>query len=425
MGERRPLGQFDLSSIPLGLGYLAAVLELNGVSSTILDLSLYEMTVQELQKKIADIGPDIVGLTSMTHNYPNAVKVAEVVKMWNPEALVVLGGVHATFMHTEILRTVPDVDVVVRYEGENTMRELVDVVDKGGNLSVVKGITYRIDDRPVSTPSRERIEDLDDLPYPAYHLLDPPVEEYIQTYGVRNFPVLTTRGCPFECVFCSTAALHGRKYRTRSISRVVDELEYVIDKYEVTSVSFVDDNFTMQKDRVFELCREMHTRNLSLNWGCSTRVDLVSEELLRTMKEAGCHDIFFGIESASQRVLNVIQKSFSVQQAKDVVKLAEKIGIRTHCSFILGLPSESPESLDSMIAFCEETKPSGRVLPNVLDVLPGTELFAREQEFFSSQPSLAKADITRVQIELLLDFYKTNFGINELFRVIPPNIVVE
>lgn len=423
-GDKKPLGYFSLSSIPLGLGYIAAMLELNGVSSTILDMNILDMKTEELEKKVANINPDIVGITSMTCNYSNAVKVAKVVKVWNPETFVVIGGVHATFVHTEILKTVPEIDAVVRYEGEITMSELVDVVDKGTKLNEIKGITFRKGDKLVSTPHREKIENLDDLPYPAYHVLEPPLEKYIHIHGVRNCPVITTRGCPFECIFCSTAAFHGRKYRTRKISKIVDELEYVKERYKITHISFVDDNFTMKKDRVFELCREMKNRNLSLKWGCSARVDQVSEGLLKAMKDVGCEDLFFGIESASQDVLNLIKKGFSVQQAKDSVKMAEKLGIKTHCSFIIGLPGESVESLNKMIEFIEETKPSGRVLPNVLEVLPGTELFAKRKEY-SKRPSIAYADITKAQIDVIFKFYEVNFGIDELSRVTPPNIVVE
>jgi radical SAM superfamily enzyme YgiQ (UPF0313 family) len=387
-------------------------------------MNIIDMEIGELKKKVAETKPDIVGITSMTCNYSNAVKVAKAIKSVNPETLVVIGGVHSTFMHTEVLKTVPEIDVVVRYEGELPMIELVDTVNKGDKLKDIKGITLREDEKIISTPPRGSIENLDDLPYPAYHLLEPPVEKYIQIYGVRNFPVISTRGCPFECIYCSTAAFHGRKYRTRKIPKVVDEIEYVVDKYKVTNISFLDDNFTMQNNRVFELCEELRKRNLSLEWGCSARVDQVSKELLKAMKDAGCNDIFFGIESASQYVLDLVKKRFSVQQAKDAVKMAEEQNIRTHCSFIIGLPGETVQSLNRMIEFIEETKPSGRVLPNVLAVLPGTELYAKRKEFFSNQPSLSYADITKTQIEMLLTFCKINFGIDELFRVTPPNIIV-
>jgi anaerobic magnesium-protoporphyrin IX monomethyl ester cyclase len=422
---KKPLGQFNLSTIPLGLGYIAAVLEKTGFSSNILDMSVSDMQIEELERKLAKIKPDIVGITSMTCSYPNAVKVAKAVKRWNPDINVVIGGVHATFMFEEVLRTVPEIDVVVRYEGEFTMPELADALDKKSGLENVKGIAFREGNRVVSTPLRAQIENLDDLPYPAHHLLEPSVEEYIGSYGVRNFPIITTRGCPFGCIYCSTMAFHGRKYRTRSVSKVMEELEYLIEKFKVNNISFVDDNFTMQNDRVFKLCDEIKKRKLSIDWGCSARVDQVTENLLKTMKEAGCKDIFFGIESASQRVLDLVNKRFTLKQAKNAVKKAEEIGIRTHCSFIIGLPGETSRSLSKMMSFIDEAKPTGRVLPNVLEVLPGTELMERKNECFANHQSLSDANITQAQIEMLIRFYTNNYGIKELFRVTPPNITLE
>lgn len=422
--RKKPLGYFNLSSMPLGLGYIAAVLESNGVFTHVLDMNILEMEIETLKRKVACLSPQIVGVTSMTSNYNNALKVAKAIKSWNPKTLIVMGGVHATFTHIDILRTVPEIDVVVRYEGEYAMSELVAAVEEGGELGEIEGITFREGDEIKSTMDRGKIENLDNLPYPAYHLFEPPVAEYIRSYGVRNFPVITTRGCPFECIFCSTAAFHGRKYRTRNIQKVVDELDYLKEKYDITSISFVDDNFTLQKDRIFELCDEMERRKLSLKWGCSTRTDLVSEELLRAMKQAGCEDIFFGIESASQDVLKLIRKEADIQQAKDVVKMAEKLGIRSHCSFIIGLPGETVESLNHIIEFIEETKPSGRVLPNTLDVLPGTELYEKMRKYFDETTSIPYADITKIQLEMLFKFYTSNSGTDELFRVVPPKIVV-
>jgi radical SAM superfamily enzyme YgiQ (UPF0313 family) len=203
------------------------------------------------------------------------------------------------------------------------------------------------------------------------------------------------------------------------------ELEYLVEKFKADNISFIDDNFTMQNERVFAICEEIKKRKLPIDWGCSARVDQVSEKLLKTMKEAGCNDLFLGIESVSQRVLNLVKKGYSVKQAKDAVRTAEKLGIRTHCSFIIGLPGESARSLRSIEKFIEETKPSGRVLPNLLVTFPGTELLERKSEYFSNQPTVSMADMTRTQLGMMTKFYKINYGVEKLFRVEPPNIVIE
>ena len=424
-GNKKPLGYFSLSSVPLGLCYIAAALKSKGIQSKVFDMNIAETTMDQLKEKLVANMPDVVGITCLTCNYSNAVSVAQAVKAWNPKVFVVMGGVHATFMHTEILQSVPEVDAVVRNEGEATLCNLVNALEKKTPLNQVLGLTYREGTAILSTSAQGRLENLDELPYPAFDLLEPAVEDYIKLYGVRNFPIITTRGCPFECAFCSTSAFHGRKYRTRKVSLIVDEIEYLIGKYKIENISFVDDNFTMQKDRVIDLCSEMKRRGISIKWGCSSRVDQLPEDLIKIMVEAGCNNIFFGIESASQSVLDFIKKGFSVQQARETVKLCEKLGVKTHVSFIIGLPRENCESLEEMMRFIDETKPSGRVLPNVLDILPGTDLYCRTDYYFPGKALLEDADITKSQIEMLLKFYQINFNIQELFRVTPPNIAVE
>lgn len=425
IGKKQLLGEFCFPSIPLGLSYIAGVLESNGFSPAIIDLNFQGMDLERLHDKLVRHKPEVVGISSMTSNFHNAVAVAKAVKLQNPESIVAMGGVHATFMHKEILATVPEVDVIVRYEGEITMTKLADAIAHGRSLREVEGISFKEDGEVFSTPLRERIENLDVLPYPPHHLLEPSAEEYMRFYGKRNFPVITTRGCPFSCIYCSTAAFHGRKYRTRSIASVMGELEYLIEKFKADNISFIDDNFTMQSERVKALCEEMKKRKVPIEWGCSARVDQISEELLKEMKEAGCRDIFFGIESVSQCALDLVKKGFSVQQAKDAVKTAEKLGIRTQCSFIIGLPGESPQTVRNIGKFIEETKPSGRALPNLLVTFPGTELFEKGSAYFSNQPPISLVDMTRVQLEIVTKFYKINYGIDELFRVTPPKIVVE
>jgi radical SAM superfamily enzyme YgiQ (UPF0313 family) len=238
---------------------------------------------------------------------------------------------------------------------------------------------------------------------------------------------MASRGCPFECIYCSTAALHGHKYRIRTAPNIVDEIEYLLSKYKVGGISFVDDNFTMQNDRVRELCQEIRNRNLSVKWGCSTRTDMVTSDLLKEMKSAGCDDIFFGIESLSDDVLKIIKKgpNATVKKAIEIVKKAEEIGIRTHCSFILGLPGETVQSMSRIVDFIDEVKPSGRVIPNALVVLPGTELYQKSFECFSVYPRVSITDITETQIAVVLKFYRLTTKFDKAFKIMPPNIVVE
>jgi anaerobic magnesium-protoporphyrin IX monomethyl ester cyclase len=422
VGDKIPLGYQKTPSVPLGLCYIASTLESKGVTAKIIDMEMGNIGLGEVGQMISDLEPDIVGVTSFTCNHSNAIRIARAVKSCRKEVIVVLGGVHATFMHKEILETVPEIDIVVRFEGEYTMCDIIDALEGGKKLDSVNGITYRDGGKIVVNRLRQPIEYLDELPFPALHLLDPPIESYISKGEKKGLPMLTTRGCPFDCIFCSTTALHGRKYRTRSVGNVIDEIEHLQNKYKVNIISFVDDNFTMQNDRVLDLCNEIKKRNLSIEWGCSTRIDLLSDDLLRTMRSAGCGNIFFGLESASQEVLDAIRKGFSIEKAKEVVKMAEKLGIKTHCSFIIGLPRETVESLNEMVEFVDEVKPSARVLPNILDVLPGTELWASRTEYYANTPDIPVADITRIQLELFFKFYEVNAKTSELQKIAPPDI---
>jgi len=424
-GDKLQLGRFRVATVPLGMCYIAAMLASQGFQVKIFDMSVAKPSVMmdRLQSILAEEMSEVVGITSMSNNFHSAVNIAKAVKLWSPQSTVAMGGVHATFVHKELLSTVSEVDVVVRYEGEITMLELVRALEENSSLKNVKGLSFKVAGEVISTPFRSRIENLDELPFPDYGSLEPSLEWYIGDSKKRNFPVMTTRGCPFGCIYCSTMAFNGRSYRTRSVASVMSELRHLINEYRMNDVSFVDDNFTMQKDRVLSLSSEI--KKLDITWGCSARVDQVTPELLSAMRDAGCTDIFFGIESATQRVLDRVRKGFTVKQAKAAVKTAEKLGIKTHCSFIIGLPEETTRTLRNMMKFIEETKPSGRVLPNELDILPGTELAERTQEYFVNNPRISAANRTKAQIEMLMKFYEYRFGIKELFRVTPPNIILD
>jgi anaerobic magnesium-protoporphyrin IX monomethyl ester cyclase len=234
VGDRIPLGYDLVPSVPLGLGYLASTMESEGITAKIVDMDWGGFSKEELVDMISKFDPDIIGITSFTSNYANAVDIAKAAKSHNPNIKIVFGGVHATFIHRDVLHTIPEVDIVVRYEGERAICEICDALDRGRKLENVKGISFRHDNRVFSTPLRHRIENLDSIPFPAFHLLEPSIEHYIGEGKEKGFPIITTRGCPFNCIFCSTAALHGRKYRTRSANNVLDEMEFHASSVKTT-----------------------------------------------------------------------------------------------------------------------------------------------------------------------------------------------
>ncbi|MEM3150517.1 MAG: radical SAM protein [Candidatus Nezhaarchaeales archaeon] len=274
----------------------------------------------EQAKGVLPSRADVFGITMSSLTVKPAALIARWVKRLFPDSLVVVGGPHPTFADEDVLKSVPEVDVVVRGEGELTALELVQRFAEGEALEGVKGITYRGREGIVRNEDRELIEDLDSLPFPAYHLL--PVQNY-RSFGAKEptFTVLTSRGCPFNCKFCVAWKMNRRRYRVRSVKNVVEELEYLVHRFKARFLSFVDDLFTISKERVKALCRAIRERSLSLVWGCETRVDMVDRETLLEMRKAGCYWIYFGLESASQSILNSMRKGIRVEQIKRAFNL--------------------------------------------------------------------------------------------------------
>ncbi|MDG6223383.1 MAG: radical SAM protein [Candidatus Bathyarchaeota archaeon] len=339
---------------PLGLGYLAAVLEKNNYVVDVIDCQALGISYAEFKTELAKRKPDIIGMTSTTLTYKSALKIAEIAKQIHPNCLTILGGCHVTFWDENALKECPSLDVVVRKEGENTILELVQRMDAGKSFSDILGITCRDGDTFIRNPDRPYIEDLDSLPFPAHHLW--PLD-HLKKYGNVIFPLMTSRGCVYWCEFCSAVRMFGRRYRMRSAKNVVDEMEYLHKTYGSSTFTFYDDAFTVDQVRVEEICKELYARNLKLTWDCGTRVDMVNKELLQKMKNAGCIAVWFGVEAGSQRVLDEMGKGFTSQLTKDAFKMAQDIGLMTIASVVFGFPGETKQTAMETIKFIEEINP--------------------------------------------------------------------
>ena len=260
---------------PLGIGYIAAVLEENDIEVKIIDGSALEMSWEELEKEIYTYSPNIIGITALTPTINQALKTARIAKNTCNDALVVLGGYHPTFTYNELLKN-DFVDIVAFGEGEYTMLELAKAVENETDLREVKGIATK----EFVTPSRPIIEDLDELPFPARHLL--PMDKYkILNMKLTTGTLISGRGCPHKCSFCSSAAMHGHKLRMRSSENIVDEMEHLLNVHDAEMMAFMDDTFTMNRKRVEEVCAEIKERDLDFYWGCTARADTLNKNLLR------------------------------------------------------------------------------------------------------------------------------------------------
>src|SRR4030043_219699 len=284
--------------IPLGLGYLAAVLEKNQYQVDIVDCQALKLSYEDFKNEISKRKPDIVGMTSTTLTYKSALQIAKIAKEIHPNCLTALGGPHATFWDENALQESPSLDIIVRKEGENTLLELVQRVEAGKSYSDVIGITCRNGKEIVRNPDRPYIENLDELPFPAHHLF--PLES-LRKYGKIIFPLSTSRGCTFWCNFCSAVRMFGRRYRMRSPQSVGEDLEFLNKKYGAQQFTFYDDAFSVDQTRAKEICMQIQQRKLKIAWDCETRVDMVTKDLLLDMKKAGCLAVWFGVEAGSPR----------------------------------------------------------------------------------------------------------------------------
>ena len=295
------------------------------------------------------------------------MKILTIAKETQPNAVTALGGSHGTFWDENALKEYPAVDIIVRGEGELTIVELAEKLEAGAKLDGVLGITYRDGEAIHRNPDRPYIKDLDSIPFPAHHLM--PLDN-LKHNGKLLVPLVSSRGCVYWCDFCSTVRMFGSGYRMRSAKNVVDEMQWVHEKYGVDQVTFYDDAFSVDRNRVVQICKELHDRNLKLTWDCGTRVDMVDRELMQTMKDAGCIAVWMGVESGSEAILGEMNKSIKLEQTKQAYKTAHQVGLMTIANVVLGFPGETEETAQQTVKFLQETQPRRRrLLP--CHTLPG------------------------------------------------------
>lgn len=364
---------------PLGLAMIAAVLEQADYSVEILDCPVEGYSFSDLASRLKMISPPVVGITATTFNRFDAFQSASIVRETLPTATIVLGGIHASFTAYDTLEHISAIDVVCRGEGEETILEIMQAVLNGDELAPIQGISYRKDDQILHNSHRHFIRDLDSLPMPAYHLL--PMDKYRQKMPFLNIPaalVMTSRGCPGTCVFCSTRAMWGSRVRSRSATAILDEIELLFQEYGAQGVWLYDDTFTFNRAHVEAVVQEIHRRHSRFPWYCEVRVDTVDYDLLKLMKDAGCYYISFGIETATPHLLKKMAKGITIEQVERVINWANQLSIYVKAFFMLGLPEETYSEALSTINYMIELRESGRVANPVLThglyILPGTPI---------------------------------------------------
>lgn len=365
---------------PLGVMYLAAALEEAQFTCEIWDMLGQNVRRDDVKWFIEEYKPKVIGFSVVVSTYNTGIKMATYIKSLWPDLPIIFGGPHASLLPAETLAT-GVVDVVGMYEGEITLCELADYYCRGvGSLDQIKGIVYRNGEEVCYTGNRE-IQDIQEIPLPARDQVN------LARY---DFPgtLVTARGCPNNCIFCSIGVLARGQYRCRAICDVCDEITLMQQKYGIQKISFVDDTFSLAVSRVNELCEEIRKRDMKFSWSCGSRVYDIAPELLQNMKQTGCQKISVGMESGSNRVLEDIDKKITVEES---IAFAHKVlssGLDLSCYFVIGLPTDTYESALQTIQFSQEIKalmnryPGREVLTTftVCTPLPGTPVFRNAEQ---------------------------------------------
>jgi radical SAM superfamily enzyme YgiQ (UPF0313 family) len=405
-------------SIPLNLGYVGSFLS-NFYDTKILNLGLYQ-NYKKFLHEIKKFDPDIVGISCVTPTFEEGLKIAKFCKELNPNVKIVFGGIHPSVMPLETLQN-ENVDFVIRGEGEYSMLSLVKNLERG-KISSIRGVCGKYNGKLFVNERSPFIENLDAIPIP-HTILE--LEKYKISKCPKEPPynsayVLSSRGCPFNCIYCSLPIIMGHKCRYHSIKRVIEELNYLRNEKGIRSIRFVDANFNIHKKRVIKLCKEMIKEKLDINWVCNAHVNFADKEVLTWMKRAGCVLINYGIESASQKILNNARKNIKIDQIIATLKLTKKIGIGCVGYFMFGLPGESKDTAMLTIQFAKSFE-FKHVYFSLAIPFPGTKLYewAKRNNYLISEkwsdyitnvplirtPLLGEQDLKNILTRAYLEFY--------------------
>jgi radical SAM superfamily enzyme YgiQ (UPF0313 family) len=375
------IGHSGGKQIPLGVYYLASSLREAGHEVGVIDGEARDMTVSAVVSKALKYGPDIVGISSTTAAFHRALETAREIKAAIRGVLVVVGGPHVTAVREDVLSD-PEIDFAIFGEGEETLKDLLDTLAGGGSLSLVKGLAFRNGVMPTLNEARPFIVNLDSIPFPAYDLIsdfrlyNPPPTNY-KRLPVAN--VVTSRGCPNHCTFCGHSVF-GRTLRQRSPENIAEEIELLYHRYHVREIAFVDDTFTIQPERIFDLFHILKCKNISFPWTCMSRINTVNFETIKFMKDQGCWHISFGIESGDEDILRLIRKNISLEATKKVISWCRQLGIRTKGFFILGHPGETMATIDKTIRMALDL-PLDDVVVTLNTPLPGTDQYRTAEDY--------------------------------------------
>ena len=360
---------------PVGLAYIAAVLQQNGIEVKIVDAKSLNIPPVVVAERVEEEEPELVGVTVFTSNLKGALETCREIKEHCPYTNIVVGGPHIHPLHREVIER-DYIDFCVRGEGEITMLELAKAISSGADLEQVTGITFKDGEDIIVTPDRPFISDLDSLPFPARDLLPNHIYRAAigQSWG-KFAAVSASRGCPFHCNFCQVPRFWPVQ-RRRSVGNILDELEDIAGIYKMKNVRFTDETLPLNKKWITALCQGMAERGLNkkIAWSCDNRVDTINEDILAEMAMANCQVIFYGIEFGNQRILDFAGKGTTIAQICEVIEMTKKAGITPTGNFMIGYPTETRETIEDTIALAVRLNLNFASI-SIVTPFPGTELY--------------------------------------------------
>ncbi len=359
------------SNPPLGILFIAAVLEKAGHDVKVIDTQVEEYSYEEIEQIIKDADYDLLGLTVMTFTLIDSLDVSRIAKKHHPEKPIVWGGPHVHIFYEESAKF-SEVDFVITGEGEISIMQLVEHLQDERPWKDVIGVGRFQEGKYQFNGTAPTITELDELPFPARHLV--PYKKYnsILTKGDTVTTLFTSRGCPYKCTFCDRPALRPN-FRARSAISVADELEECV-KMGIDEFIIYDDTFTVSKQRVHEICDEIINRNLNIHWDCRTNINAMDEALLNHMAEAGCVGIHFGVEAGTEKIQKVIRKNLRLDKVAEIFMLTRKAGIKVMAYFIIGNPTETKEDVEEGFRFLQKLR-ADFVHITTLMPFPATEIY--------------------------------------------------
>lgn len=369
-------GKIDIKDLgfwvpPVGLAYIGSFLASKGCDVKLADL-MFTANWNEVRALIKNESPRWIGISATTPQINEAFLTAEIAKQVNPDIKVVIGGIHASALPEETIKD-KNIDILVYGEGEFTMWELV----KEEKIEGIKGVYYKRDGQIIKNAPRELVQDIDVFPYPLYE--DLPINRYGTEHFGAILGIISSRGCPHQCIYCAANTIHKRQYRKRSIENVMGEIEKLKYQFGAKRFSFYDDTFTLDSRRTEAICEALIERNLGLEWNCITRADNLTKSLLKVMKRAGCTAVQIGIESGDNDILRLAKRRETVEEGIQAVKWTKELGMEVVGLFIIGLPYETGKTIRKTIDIAKKSNVDYAQF-SILVPLPGSEVWDMAKE---------------------------------------------